>query len=201
LDEREPEGFFDEKAKPLHKVILGMLFEVTNDSLMPEVIRSPGHTSLKLFSILELQLGELFDYFRREPTPREAVCRWASENMDYLNQFVPRSYPRALQDDGEGALLVYVIAILGGALLLVLWTWGMMYRRREKRAIVNVQIEFLRLLLAGSTMVALAAIVVGAPVTNGTCVTAICLINIGYTLEFVPLIVKVTAITRMMSAA
>jgi hypothetical protein len=86
-------------------------------------------------------------------------------------------------------------------ILLVLLTGASVYCQQTRRVIRLAQIEFLWLLLAGALLISMGAIVAGTPPTKGSCVAEICLIALGYTLELVPLIVKVAAITRLMHAS
>ena len=204
----EPEGICEESSKPLWKVLVGNLYDQLNDPTIPIPIRSPAYDVLQVFQISELQLGQIFDFRRTEPTPRDAVCRWVSENLDYVQTFVPRSYPRTISDEssssvnGGSAPIVYVATILGGiTTVVVIITWMMVYRRREVHSIRMAQTEFLYLLLAGSLLIGFGAIIVGLPPSTASCATAIWFINLGYTLELVPLIVKVAAVNRLMGAA
>ena len=50
-------------------------------------------------------------------------------------------------------------------------------------------------------LIGFGAIIVGLPPSTASCATAIWFINLGYTLELVPLIVKVAAVNRLMGAA
>lgn len=206
----EPEGICEESAKPLWKVIVGNLYDRINDPSIPIPIRSPAYDVLQVFQISELQLGQIFDYRRIEATPRDAVCRWVSENLDYLQTFIPRDFPRIINDDISNSTIggtsnepiVYIATVLGGiTTVVVVLTWLMVYQRRTVHAIRMAQIEFLYLLLAGSLLIGIGAIIVGLPPTTATCVTAIWFINLGYTLELVPLIVKVAAVNKLMGAA
>lgn len=197
-------GICEESAKPLYKVIVGNLYDQIYDVAIPAPIRSAGYDVLQLFQISELQLGQIFDFRRTEATPRDAVCRWVYENVDYLQTFVPRSYPRTFRKNDKSASepLVYVSTIFGGITTIVVIITGIMvYRHRELRAIRVAQVEFLYLLLSGSLTIGLGAIVVGLPPSNASCVTVIWLINLGYTFELVPLIVKVAAVNKLLGAA
>jgi len=195
-----PLGACTDSAKSLRKLISGSLYDIIYDSSIPEAIRSPGYDVLKLFRISELQLDELFQYWQTKPSPREAVCTWVAENINWTSTFIPRSHPRVLKENESGGL-VYVCAALGGlATLLVLCTAAAVFARREKQAVKCSQIDHLSLLLTGSFLIAMGAIVVGLPASNVSCIASIWLINIGYTLEIVPLVVKIAAINRLMSA-
>ena len=63
------------------------------------------------------------------------------------------------------------------------------------------QIDFLWLLLGGALMITVAAIMMVTVPTDATCVIVQWIINIGYTLVLVPLIVKVAAVIKLASAA
>jgi hypothetical protein len=74
---------------PLTKLISGALFELTNDPLILAAVQSPGYKAIGLFKLSQLHLGEIFDYWIAKPSPKEAVCKWIVDNMDYVNTFVP----------------------------------------------------------------------------------------------------------------
>jgi hypothetical protein len=201
-----PLGICEESAKNLYKLIVGNLYDVTHAPHIPEPIHNPAYDALRLFQISELQLGQIFDYHRTEPTPRDAVCRWMVENIETLQTFVPRTYPRLLRNSNTNRdtvdPFVYTAMILGSiAILFVLVTWYLVHKNRTMRAIRLAQIEFLHLLLTGLLLVAIGSILVALPPTNATCIMMIWCINFGYTLELVPLIVKVAAVNKLLGAA
>jgi 7 transmembrane sweet-taste receptor of 3 GCPR len=201
------EGVCDESPRPLYKLMLSQLQQMTQDDSIPEALRNPSPSILSQFSLTELQINELFKYWLQQPEePREAVCQWVVDNLEELQQYIPRSYPRTLEHSASGgtssALATFSAALGGLALLLVIITTIMVYEGRNRRVVRYAQIEFLYLLLLGSAMVSVGAILTGleSP-SNGSCVSQIWLIAFGYTLELVPLLVKVSAINKLMSAA
>ena len=156
---------------------------------------------LRLFQITEYQLNEIADYQAIEPPSRQAVCRWASEHMDFLQTFVPQGYPRTIE--GETVTpLSYVAPILAACTtFFVILTACTINHEREEEAVKLAQIAFLRLLLAGSFLISIGSILTGMSAGSFTCIGSIWLVNIGYTLELVPLIVKVAAICKLVEAA
>jgi hypothetical protein len=113
------------------------------------------------------------------------------ENIEELKRFVPRSYPRVLQENKAGYTnpLAYTSFILGGvATVCVLVVAAMTVKQKSRRVIVYAQVEFMLLLMAGVLLVSIAAMIQAIRPTNFRCVTIIWLINLGYTLELVPLI-------------
>ena len=196
----DPAGACSDSIKALKKVTVGNLYDTTHPSTLPEAIHSPAHDTLHLFRISEHQLSDLFHDWLMAASPREAVCQWVAENMDYIYSNIPRSYPRVLEYEDFGALMYICVSLGGISVLLVLTTAALVYTRRDTRAIKQSQIDYLFTLLAGSFMISLGAILYGAPPSDTRCVVAVWLINFGYTFELVPLVVKLGAISRLMAA-
>mmetsp|Transcript_2073 Transcript_2073/g.3676 ORF Transcript_2073/g.3676 Transcript_2073/m.3676 type:complete len:949 (-) Transcript_2073:159-3005(-) len=197
-----PEEACGDPVEPLRKLINVGLYEVLNAPDIPEEALSPAYDVLRFFSISEIQLGELFDLWKSEPTPRDAVCKWAVENLDtVLKTMIPPTYPRVIKEESASSfgLASMIVALI--ATLIVVLTGGLVYRNRQLPAIRYAQPDFLFLLLVGSFFVGLGATLLSAPASDGTCLSSLWFINVGYTLEIFPLILKVAAINRMMEAA
>ena len=191
-----PEEACDNPAEPLRKLINAGLRDVLTREDIPEAARSPAYDALRLFHITEIQLAELFDLWESKPTPRDAVCTWAAKNFDFLNSTVPYSYPRITQDKDDSTLGYIAISAGSLATFLVAMTWCLVYTRRKKSAIQFAQIDFLSILLSGSLFVSLGSIFSSVPASDSTCLASVWFVHLGYTLELVPLIIKVAAINR-----
>lgn len=204
-----PEGVCDENARPLHKLILSELATLSKGDQIPEAIHSPAHDVVSQFTITELQINEMFSYWQTMESPREAICQWVVDNLeDIQQQYIPKTYPRTFETgksapSSSASSLRYITSILGGvAFALVVVTTVLLYRQRHRRVFRYAQIEFLYLLLAGSCCVAMGGVLRGLEnPTDATCLTQVWLTSLGYTLELVPLLVKVAAINRLMQAA
>lgn len=193
-----PEAVCGEPPKNLHAVVSTTVYDQGHDGLCPARY-SPSHTALMSYQLSELQLEEINAHWLRLGDPRKALCEWVSENMDYMERFVPRTYPRTLVKKDEKGPLRYASTILGiVVMVLVVLTMTYVHRNKDKKAILYAQIEFLDLLLLGSLLIAVGAILMALPSSNFTCITSIWLINLGYTLELLPLIVKVGALLHVM---
>lgn len=197
-----PIGVCQDAPNPLQKVMSqGLYYSIYNPSI-PEGKRSPAYDVINLFTLSSLQIGEFFDYWVAKGSPREAICQWAVDNMETLLTYIPPTFPRVVQEVNDQPFLLYGSIALGAlATVQVLWTWYKVYRQRNRRVIRTAQVEFLFLILAGAFCVSLGAIVTGMSPTNASCVAEVWLVDVGYTLELVPLIVKVAAINRLMHAA
>ena len=136
--------------------------------------------------------------------PREATCQWIVENLDTLKDFIPETYPRVIKESnsrGNPPLFYVSIAISLLALLLVIFVCGMTFRNQNRQSVKAAQIEFLWLLLVGLFLLAAGSIINSLLPTDFTCMVVIWLVNLGYTLELVPLIVKVAALNKLLGAA
>jgi hypothetical protein len=154
-------------------------------------------------SIESNMYGSSRDFYDREKHDRrDAVCTWASHNLDVLQSAVPATYPRVSQEKKHLAFGYVAIAFGGIATLIVLGIWQAVYRNRQKAANQYAQLDFLTFLLTGSFLVSLGSILLGFRASDWMCTAGAWFVYMGwYNLELVPLIVKVAAINRMMEAA
>ena len=92
-----------------------------------------------------------------------------------------------------------VLGILSVAATLV--STILTYVQRKRRVFIYAQIEFVFILLFGLLLVSLSAITAALLPSNANCVATVWLVNIGYSFELVPLVVKIAAINKLMQAA
>jgi hypothetical protein len=169
-----PEEACGDPVEWMRKLITHGLNEVLNSPTIPEEARSPAYDVLRFFTISEIQLGELFDALREEPTPRDAVCKWAIENLEgVLKIMVPPTYPRVTRDEPHSAYGVVAFSVGIIATIFVSLTGWLVYRKRTDAAIRYAQVDFLAFLVVGAFLVTLGAVLVGAPASNGTCIVSL----------------------------
>jgi len=198
----DPIAVCDEAGTALVQTITTGLEEVTN--LQDEAVRSPAYDVLKRFLITEYKLGEIFQLMKatNTTTPRDATCQWAVENFDtFLLPLVPPSHPRTLQESSEPVWTWVGISLGLLTCGVVLLTAIRVYHLRNRQVVIYAQIDFLWILLVGGLMLATGAIVLALPPTDASCVASDWLVNTGYTLILVPLIIKVAAINKLNQAA
>ena len=196
-----PFGACELAPKQINKVLSTSLLDWTYDSSIVDATRSPAYEALRLFRILDPQMGSIFDK-SSEGSPRQAICEWVVENMDFVQGFVPRSYPRTIHEGApRQALSIASLTMSIISIVAVLFTGVFVYRQRKRTVMEFAQVEFLFLLLLGLFIISVGALVVGLSPTDGSCVASIWLINIGYTIELLPLMAKVAAINRLLDAA
>jgi hypothetical protein len=200
-----PESACDNQPDLIDKAIAKSLHDLTYKNSFGQNVAStsPGYEVLKLFTIDNFHLSDIYSYWEEKPSPREAICQWIVDNMEYVERFIPPSYPRATQamNEKNNPLLYASIGAGSLATTLVALTATVIWRKRRQRAVVVAQVEFLMLVLSGAGILAVGSILAGAIPSNRSCVAAWWLILFGYTLELIPLIVKMTAIHRVVSAA
>ena len=205
----DPLGSCDDPPHPLFRLTAESLYEMSYDPLLPESMHSPGHDAIGALTLSGLQIGKIFDYWLKLDSdkwgydPREATCQWFVDNLDMIKSVIPRSYPRVLREDDDlkDPLFFTSLSLGIAATLLVSIAMILTWKHRTKRALMQAQVEFLWILLIGLLMVAVGAVLLVIPPSDVSCSAIIWLTNLGYTMELVPLIIKVAAINRLMLAA
>lgn len=201
----DPLGSCDEPPIPILKITGGWLYEATFGNHTPVALQSPAYDVLRSFRVSGAEVGEMFEYWRRNPTdPRDGICQWAIDNIEKLQSFIPRHFPRVLRDESKSmreplSLAAVVFGTI--ATVCVVITTCVTYIQRDRRVMQHSQVEFLWLLLAGLLLVSLASIMSSIPQNNAICIAAVWMTNVGYSLELTPLIVKMAAFYRLLHAA
>ena len=203
----DQEGSCDSEAHALQKVIASSLRKA--DLEVPIAERSPGYTTIRNFKISDLDMDNILKAWilREKDTygfdAREAVCDWVAENIDALDAFIPLGYPREISDDSQyDAPFVIVVQILAViSVLFVLITGAMVFQHRNTKVFVFAQVKFVLLLIGGLIVIAGAAVVHGIMPTDSICVSRQWLVTVGYTAELVPLVVKLSAINKIVQSA
>ncbi|KAL3908190.1 MAG: hypothetical protein SGILL_008575, partial [Bacillariaceae sp.] len=200
-----PLGSCDEAPHALSKAIVEGLYESTYAEHIPPALHSPGYDVLNLYKISGAEAGQMFDYWTANTDhPREAICDWMIDNFEILERMVPRDYPRKIEKDSgslDYPLSISAITFASLAVAAVVFACVMTFVQRNRAVIKHAQIEFLCMLLAGLLLVSTGALITALPPSDGLCVAAVWTTNVGYSLELVPLIVKMAAFYRLMRAA
>jgi len=202
-----PDGVCAAPAIPNYKLLSKGLYKLVNDPNIPEALQSPAYRVLKEFTIDSYQLGRIFNYWMEAEVdkfgfdPRDAVCRWVTENYEHLQRLIPRTYPRKIKAQTESSASTAAIVFGFFAFAATLFTAFETYRCRNRNAFRCAQIEFVFLLLLGLGMVSIAGILAAFAPNDAGCIATSWLLNVGYTFELVPLIVKIAAIHSLTKAA
>ena len=185
------------------------LFDITKGDNIPVAQQNPAYDLFKAFSLTSLEVGDFYDrWLERGTNPsfdlRYATCEWLVENWDMMQNFIPRDFPRVPKENNydfdQGLYLAAVVlASVAGAAVVATSAWT--HVSRDRPAVKNAQIGFLWILLVGLSLVSAGAITSCLSPSKVTCTLTPWFINLGYTMELIPLIVKVAAIQKLMQAA
>lgn len=198
-------GSCDENSHVTKKAIAKSLRDMT--FLTSEVDRSPAYEFIRSFNMDELEISHLLQVFvqsgRTGYAAREAVCEWVADNADFLSSFVPPGYPRTIKARNKRAEASVVIAVVFGgiAVVYVLVAIIEMYRRRKMRVFLYAQVQFIFAVLVGLLLVAIGSILYVIEPNQFVCSSQFWLVTLGYTMELVPLIIKVSALNQLMRAS
>jgi hypothetical protein len=200
-------GACDQEAHALQKIFARTLSEHNFDE--PIASRSPGYDTVKAVKITDLQINDMLRRWTSQGVDlygndaREAVCSWVVENLDALLDFVPAGYPKVLSVNSsyQTAFLYVAMAFAILCSLAVLAISGMAYYWRKTKVFVYAQAHIVFMILFGFLMITVGAFTTALEPTSAICAAQTWLVNLGYTVELVPLLVKIAAINKILSSA
>jgi hypothetical protein len=200
-------GSCDQEAHALRKLISVSLKEASE--AQPVATRSPGYEMIKNLKVTDLEMDNMLTgwiLLQKDPygnDAREAVCGWVAENLDDLMRFVPLGYPKELSQNSPyntGFMhAATAVAAFAGSVVLVTSACAFMWR--QKRVFVYAQSHIVFLILLGFFLIIIGSILKTLKPTDSICVAQSWLVNLGYTIELVPLLVKVAAINKILTSA
>mmetsp|Transcript_34240 Transcript_34240/g.102525 ORF Transcript_34240/g.102525 Transcript_34240/m.102525 type:complete len:928 (-) Transcript_34240:190-2973(-) len=176
-----------------------------NTHANPKSRMSPAYDVYEAFSFTSVEINDIMgDWISRGVDKygfdlRLATCKWMTENLDHImKSFVPPSHPRILVPSNNSALTIAAFVFSAIAILLTIGTMGGILFKHQKGSFGRAtQIEFLLLLLAGLFMVSVGSLLLAIEPSTGTCVGSIWMINVGYTTQLVPTLIRVSTIIKI----
>lgn len=177
---------------------------------VPIARRSPGLQLTTSIQLSDIDISQMMiDWVNRgvdkwNYDPRDAVCTWVAKNYEdgmKLKNFLPPGYPRVIhQEAGYNTWLTYLSVVFGvvGIISSVAVGAGT-YHFRGENQIRFAQEQFMYLCSLGFFFVGIGASVYGVVPSLGSCVARIWFVEIGFTLVFVPLLMKICAINKLMN--
>ena len=206
MDRRGSKGAgCDQEANALQTVVASSLRDMTLS--VPEVDRSPGYQAIKNLKISELDMNAMLRKWvaggRSGFAAREAVCEWVIEHQGNLEMFIPHGYPRVFAENASynRPLLHVAIGFGGVAVIYVIVCAVMVCKFSATKVFVYAQVPFVFMVLLGMFLVACSSIFLALDPLDPVCVSQKWSVAMGYTLELVPLLVKIAAINRLVAAA
>ena len=179
---------------------------------MPLATRSPGYQFVRSVQISDIDSqGIMVDWASRGVDkwgydPREAACTWVANNLDSgvnLRRFIPKGYPRQVNKLARYKTGLHYFASVFGAVgaFIAVAAGALTYHFRLKKQIKYAQEFFLYLLSLGFFLVCIGSIIYPLFPSAGTCVAKWWFVVIGFTFALVPLLLKITAINKLMNDA
>jgi len=202
------DGACTSETHAYQKLIVANLKE--NTYKVPTARRSPGYDAVKAFQISDLDVDELMRAWlngtssNKNYNARDAVCNWVGKNYDNLVSLLPPTYPRSIEPflwnyDSPIFITSMFFSILASS--IILYTFICVYKNRKKKVIKVAQVHFLFLTLLGLGLISISSILYNFEPFKVTCILSVWLYILGYTLELVSLIIKVSAINKTFQAA
>lgn len=176
----------------------------------PKSRMSPAYEVYDDFYITDLQVDEILTEWVDRGVDkynfdlRFATCKWMADNLEYIVETViPPDHPRIFVEPSNTSPLTIVTLVLSAiAIILTIFTaFGMCIKWRQGTLGRGVQIEFLALLLAGLLLVSIGSLLMALEPTKETCVGSIWMVIVGYTLQLVPTLIRVSAIIKIIRAS
>lgn len=132
-----------------------------------------------------------------------AVCEWIVENIEDLENIIPEDYPKTYQDDnnfGSAAIvfakiLAFVTALISSVCMILTCKY------RGTKVMTFAQPIFILLVLVGFFFVSVAAYLHAEQPTNSICLSAKWIEILGYTIELIPVLVKTSAMNRLIESS
>ena len=203
----DPVGACDYPPKSLKKLISGGFYDSVFDPNIPEALWSPAYDVVRNFHISDLQLNQMLSYWLERGTdkwnfdPRDAACRWVVENIELVESFIPQGHPRVVEEEHHWEQPVFEVSRVVSymAACLVLMSCVLLYIQKNKRVMRLAQVDFLSLVLFGLLLVSVGAVLTSLPPSDNICIASTWTTTLGYTIEFIAVLAKMTAIHQLVS--
>lgn len=201
-------GACDYAVIPLRKLISAGLR--TSSLAGGEVaLESPAYTFLKQIYLTEYSLSHIFrkitkfdggdlHHHRTDLAFRESLCEWVYENIDELTSYAPKGFPREKKFMSY-APIEYTGYTLGTiALFLSVITAMCTFIWRDNPALKSAQLNVLSSMVVGYVIASISSLLHALVFTSDAlCTLQEWTLHLAYSLELVPILIKVSAINRL----
>ena len=196
-------GSCDFPAHSLQKVISTSLLQMSLSK--KEALRSPAYEFIKRFSVTDLSVTIMLREWIHMKVdtygidPRIAVCEWVYDNIDDLEaKFIPPGYPRIFEEEISKVLFIVSETVGFIALCVAIVSTVGTLKFSQNLIFRYAHVPFVLWILAGLVLVCCGSILVANPrPSKGLCIAQPFLVSLGYTIELMPLVVKVSAINHL----
>ncbi|KAL3915961.1 MAG: hypothetical protein SGILL_005398 [Bacillariaceae sp.] len=203
----DPQGACDQEFHALQKAVsTGFQQQAAAESLET---KSPGYDFIKQLRVTDLELnGMLRNWVNKKVDPyghdaREAVCEWVVENYDSLLGFIPPGYPKQIEttESHDAPYMTGAFAVGLVTCLAVMLVAAACYKYRNRRVLVYAQTHIMALIMVGFLFIAVGSILLTVEPTSGVCMAQVWMVNVGYSTNLIPLLVKIAAINKVVASA
>ena len=174
---------------------------------------SPAYEAYKEFSITKLEVDKILsdwvdrDLDRDNFDLRFTTCQWVADNLEVIvEKLVPESYPRSFVETSKNyyrngmTIVALVISMIAISTVMGV-TAGILYRHKQGTLGRGAQINFMVLILVGLFLVSIGSLLLALEPSKGSCVGYLWMINLGYTMQLVPVLTCVSTIIKLIRAA
>jgi len=206
IDDRigEEIGSCDYAVVPVKKVISrGLLTASLANG--EDALQSPAYTFLKQIYMPEYSLTNILRQWTRlkiedsnADAARDSVCEWIHDNLDELVRYSPRGFPRERESKSYSALSYAGYALGSIAIILAVMTAMLTYIWRGNQVLKAAQLNVLSSMIVGYLFTGVSAILFAVVETSDfICSLQQWTLRLGYSLELVPILIKVSSINRL----
>mmetsp|Transcript_43896 Transcript_43896/g.93377 ORF Transcript_43896/g.93377 Transcript_43896/m.93377 type:complete len:632 (-) Transcript_43896:102-1997(-) len=194
----------------LMKVAVGNMGINIKENSNPKSRMSPAYDVYNNFYMNEIEIEEILNGWTERGQDkwnfdlRWSTCKWVTENLEHIiESFIPEDHPQTIRES-ETARPMRLTAVFFSviAITMCLSTAGGIFYLHEKGKLERAaQLLFLVLLLAGLLSVSIGALLLALEPSDGSCIGAIWMINVGYTAQLVPTLMRVSTIISIVQAS
>jgi hypothetical protein len=206
IEERigEEIGSCDYAVVPVNKVISRGLLTASLAS-GEDALQSPAYIFLQQIYMPEYSLTNILRQWTRLKTEdsnvdasRESVCEWVHDNLDELLRYSPRGFPRERKSLSYSALSYTGYVLSSIAIMLAIITAILTYIWRDNQVLKAAQLNVLSCMVVGYLFTGVSAML-HAVVETSDCICSLqqWTLRLGYSLELVPILIKVSLINRL----
>ncbi len=202
LRKGEKIGSCDYQMVTVQKAISKGLAIMVGDDV-DNLLRSPALEFLQDVQLPAFSMDTILAEMNGSLPPRDVVCNWVYDNLDYMKSHVPFGFPRKFDSThSRGGSVQNVARVFSSvALVWVLTTAVLVIKWRATIRVKLAKLDVLIWVLIGATLVVIGALAASLDTTNATCMISKWTTLLGYTIEMVPIIIKIGTINTLVRVA
>ena len=172
-----------------------------------DLFRSPALDFLQDVRLPSFALEKIFFEWNanlhESKSPRDLICRYVYDNLSSFQTYYPLGFPRVFVDDATSTGIVHfsAVAISYFALAWVIITLVFVIKWRAEMPMKLAKIDILLWVIFGEGLVVIGSLVTTIDINDATCMISKWTTILGYSMEIVPIIIKVGTINKLVREA